>query len=74
MSNFNEKIMEKFLRKTGLLVVEEKEFKQRVIEKLGWSERMWWVRLAGKQELTASERIALEHILQDIRAEDKKND
>lgn len=61
--------MQNFLQTTGLTVFEEKCFKTRVLQKLEWSETVWWNKMNSRTALTAAERIVMEQELKNLRAE-----
>lgn len=61
--------MQNFLLSTGLTVFEEKCFKSRVLQKLEWSETVWYNKMNSRTALTAAERIVMEQVLTEIRQE-----
>lgn len=61
--------MQNFLLETGLKVIEERCFRDRICRKLSMSEQAWWNRISGRTALSASERIIMEQELQQLRDE-----
>lgn len=61
--------MKKFLSESKLQVVEEKVFKDRVMEKLGWSSDQWWNRFKGRTAITEAERLVMHQTIAEIRNE-----
>ena len=58
-----------FLSQNKVMVVEANVLKDRACQQLGWTEKQYWYRSAYKKQLTPAERIALDTILNTIRAE-----
>lgn len=61
--------MKKFLSESKLQVVEERVFKDRVMEKLGWSSDQWWNRFKGRTAITEAERLVMCQTIAEIRNE-----
>ena len=61
--------MQNFFKDNRVLIVEERAFKDRVCQKLGFTERQWYNRVGEKTALGTAERIVMEQVLKDIRAE-----
>lgn len=61
--------MKEFLRNEAVLVCEEPRLQELAMEELQWTRNQWWDRLNGRVELKPAERIALTHLLAQVREE-----
>lgn len=66
-TKFKYKKMKKFFEESGLLVIEERAFRDRVINALGWSSDQWANRLSGRTALSSAERAVLSQELVKLR-------
>lgn len=63
------KKMQKFLFESGLTVLEERCFRDRICARIGWSEQVWWNKLRERTQVKPLETEAMWQVINQIREE-----